>query len=100
MTVAWTLQRIMPKDEGNVQVYAQTPFLFKFQEVVEQYGLYEGEVKDYKDLVGDIKSGGGDGGIDLVILGTCEIEYAFRILVQCKSYQCLLFAPQYETLER
>jgi len=27
------------------------------------------------DLLGDIKNGGHDAGIDLIILGTCEIEY-------------------------
>ena len=75
MTVAWTLQRIMLKESGNLQVYAPTPFLFNFQEVVDQYGLYNGEVKDPNNLLGDIRSGGADGGIDLVILGTCEIEY-------------------------
>jgi len=74
MAVAWTLRRIMVNGQGNLQVYAPTPFPFKFQEVVDQYGLYEGEVKDYKDLIGDIKSDGNDGGIDLVILGTCEID--------------------------
>ena len=75
MAVAWTLQRIMLKESGNVQVYASTPFLFNFQEVVDRYGLYKGEVKAPNDLLGDIKSGGDDGGIDLVIFGTCEFEY-------------------------
>ena len=77
MAVAWTLQRIMLKEPGNLQVYAPTPFLFNFQEVVDRYGLYKGEIKDPNDLLGDIKSGGHDGGIDLMILGTCEIEYVF-----------------------
>ena len=75
MTVAWTLQRIMVKEPGNLQVYAPTPFLFNFQEVVDRYGLYKGEIKDPIDLLGDIKNGGHDAGIDLMILGTCEIEY-------------------------
>ena len=75
MAVAWTLQRIMRKDEGNLQVYAATPFLFNFQEVVDRYGLYEGEVKDPNNLLSDIKNDGGDSGIDLLILGTCEVEY-------------------------
>jgi len=72
MAVVWTLKRIMLKDQGDVQVYRTKPFKHKFQEIVDQYGLYKGEFKDYKDLIGDIKSGGNDGGIDLVILGTCE----------------------------
>jgi len=74
MTVAWTLQRIMVQEPVNLQVYAPTPFLFNFQEVVDRYGLYKGEIKDPNDLLGDIKSSGQDGGIDLMILGTCEIE--------------------------
>jgi hypothetical protein len=75
MAVAWTLQRIMPKESGNLQVYASTPFLFNFQEVVDRYGLYKGEVKAPNDLLGDIKRVEDDGGIDLVIFGTCEFEY-------------------------
>jgi hypothetical protein len=98
MTIAWTLKRIGLKDQGNLQVYA-SPFLFKFQEIVDQYGLYDGEIKDYKDLVGDIKSGGNDG-VDLVIMGTCEVEYAFRLLMLRKSSQCLFSIPQYANLER
>jgi len=39
MPIVWTLQRIMLKDQGNLQGYAATPFHFKFQEVVDQYGL-------------------------------------------------------------
>ena len=74
MAVAWTLQRIMAKDQGsNLQVYAKVPFLYKFQEVVNRYGLYGGEFKDPKHLIGDIKRDD-EGGIDLLILGTCEIE--------------------------
>jgi hypothetical protein len=75
LTVAWTLKRIMVKERESLQVYAPTPFLFNFQEVVDRYGLYKGEIKDPNDLLGDIKSGGHDGGIDLMILGTCEVEY-------------------------
>jgi len=77
LAVAWTLQRVMPKDQGSLQVYAPTPFFFKFQDVVDRYQLYEGEIKHFNDLLGDIKSVGEDGGIDLLILGTCEIEYVF-----------------------
>jgi len=85
MAVAWTLKRIMLKDQGNIQVYRTKPFKYKFQEIVDHYGLYKGEYKDYKDLIGDIKSGGDDGGIDLVIFGTCEHEYVFRLLILRKS---------------
>ena len=91
LAVAWTLQRIMLKDQGSLQVYAPTPFFYKFQEVVDQYRLYEGEFKNPNDLLGDIKSVGDDRGIDLLILGTCEIEYAFCLLITRKSSQGPLF---------
>jgi len=77
MAVAWTLHRIMPKNQGpSLRVYAQVPFLYKFQEVVNRYGLYEGEYQDPEHLIRDIQRDN-EGGIDLLILGTCEIEYVF-----------------------
>ena len=83
----------MLKEPGNLQVYAPTPFLYNFQEVVERYGLYKGEVKDPNDLLGDIKSGGDDGRIDLVILGTCEIEYVVSASHSAYILLISLFCP-------
>lgn len=100
MAVVWTLQRIMLKEPGNLQVYAQTPFGYKFQEVVDRYGLYKGEVKDPNHLLGDIKSGGDNGIIDLVILGTCEVEYVFSASHSADNLPISLFVSQYATLER
>ena len=100
MTVAWTLQRMMLNEPGNLQVYARTPFLYNFQKVVDRYGLYKGEFKEPKDLLGDIKSVGDDGRIDLVILGTCEIEYVFSASHSAYILPISLFVLQYATLER
>ena len=101
MPVAWTLGQIMLKDQGTLQVYAPMPFAFGYQEVMDQYGVYEGEIKSDNDLLRDIgKSGGNNGGIDLVILGTCEIEYVFRLLVPRKLSQCLFSISQYAILEQ
>jgi len=100
MPVAWTLGQIMLKDQGTLQVYAPMPFAFGYQEVMDQYGVYGGEIKSDNDLLRDIKSGGNDGGIDLVILGTCEIEYVFRLLVPRKLSQCLFSISQYAILEQ
>ena len=101
MAVAWTLQRIMPKESGNLQVYASTPFLFNFQEVVNRYGLYKGGVKAPNDLLGDIKSYGDNGGIDLVILGTCEFEYVLSSSHSAYIVpMSLFFVLQYAILER
>jgi hypothetical protein len=100
MAVVWTLQRIMLKEPRNLQVYARMPFGYKFQEVVDRYGLYKGEVKDPNDLLGDIKSVGDDGRIDLVILGTCELEYVFSASHSAYILPISLFVSQYATLER
>ena len=62
------------KNEGKVQVYASTPFSFDFNRIVEEYRLYNGTFKHHDDLLRDINNDTGDGGIDMVILGTCEIE--------------------------
>ena len=73
MALVWTLERVM-KNEGKVQVYARTPFMFDFNRIVEEYHLYNGTFKHHDDLLRDINNDAGDGGIDMVILGTCEIE--------------------------
>ncbi|KAJ7773484.1 hypothetical protein B0H16DRAFT_1304851 [Mycena metata] len=55
---------------GEVQVYAPLPFGFNFSTIVENLQLYHGNVKNFENLIEDINSGG----IDLVVLGTCEFD--------------------------
>lgn len=83
LAAAWTLRRVM--QQGNVQLYTPTPYYFDFQRIIDGYDLYSGSVKDYEDLTLDIMDNSGEGGIDLVILGTCEIE-----CVKCPSYNLCL----------
>lgn len=64
-----------------MQVYARTPYAFGFQEIVDELGLYHGPVKTPEELVKDITQDSGEGSIDLVVLGTCEVEY-----VSCQSH--------------
>ncbi|KAH9476941.1 hypothetical protein JR316_0010857 [Psilocybe cubensis] len=72
LAVAWTLQRVMR--QGSVQLYTPTPYYFDFQTIIDKYDLYRGSVKDYEDLSKDIMDNSVNGGFDLVILGTCEID--------------------------
>jgi hypothetical protein len=76
MSLVWTLQRVMGRSPtgGTVEVYAPFPFGFEFQTIVETLQLYEGQVKSPELLIEAINSNMGDGGIDLVVLGTCEVE--------------------------
>ena len=69
MTVVWTLGRIMKR--GSVRVFSDGPFRFDFQEVVESYGLFNGTFGHQRDLMEEM---GKNEKIDLVILGTCEVE--------------------------
>jgi hypothetical protein len=71
--LAWTIERVMAKDT-KLSVYAPTPG-WNFDQVVREFGLYHGTTKDDKVLINDILTDSGDGGIDMVILGTCEVEY-------------------------
>ncbi|KAJ7761986.1 hypothetical protein DFH07DRAFT_739565 [Mycena maculata] len=59
---------------GTVDVYAPQPFGFEFQTIVDKLQLYRGQVKNPNALLDDINQNLGDGGIDLVVLGTCEID--------------------------
>ncbi|KAJ7247133.1 hypothetical protein B0H12DRAFT_1020834 [Mycena haematopus] len=58
---------------GIVEVYAP-PFIFDFQTVVHNLQLYRGEVKKPDALISAINKNMGAGGIDMVVLGTCEID--------------------------
>lgn len=73
LALAWTLERVM-KDRGQIGVYARTPLHFEFEKVVQQLGLYRGVIKDPQQLFLDLADRGLDDAIDMVILGTCEIE--------------------------
>jgi hypothetical protein len=77
MALAWTFKRVMQGSHGSIEVYAPTPFAFGFQRIVEELGLYDGTVRNPSDLIHDLTSNTGDGGIDMVILGTCEIEWVY-----------------------
>jgi hypothetical protein len=72
LPLVWSIQRAL-KGRGHVQVYASTPFGFNFQNVSQELGLYHGHVREPKDLINDIRSSP-EGGIDMVVLGTCEID--------------------------
>ncbi|KAF7312498.1 hypothetical protein MIND_00263500 [Mycena indigotica] len=73
MALVWTLERVMAQS-GAVEVYAEQPFGFDFQNIVDDLRLYRGAVKPPDRLVSDIRANMGTGGIDLVVLGTCEVD--------------------------
>jgi hypothetical protein len=76
MSLVWTLERVMGRSPsgGAVEVYAPSEFGFEFQTIVDTLGLYHGELRHSDELIDAINSNMGDGGIDLVVLGTCEVE--------------------------
>lgn len=76
LTVAWTLERIFSGGalRGTVQVYATLPLGYGFQTIVDNLNLYHGDYRNPEDLVRDLNSITGEGAIDMVVLGTCEIE--------------------------
>lgn len=59
------------KGHGIVQVYSQLPFAHGFQKVLNEVGLYHGSVKEFADVVHDVENTD----IDMVVIGTCELEY-------------------------
>jgi hypothetical protein len=74
MALAWTFKRVMQGTGGSIDVYADTPMEFGFQKIVEDLGLYDGTFRNPANLIRDLTTNTGDGAIDMVILGTCEIE--------------------------
>ncbi len=83
------------KGRGQVEVYARTPLRFGFGDVVQQLGLYHGVIRDPQQLFLDLADRGLDDAIDMVILGTCEIEcVSFRL----QRFSLIPASPFYTTL--
>lgn len=72
MALVWTLTRVLRDHHvsGDVQVFAPQPFGFGFNDVVDSLALYDGTVRPPEELVDEVKQGQ----IDIVVLGTCEVE--------------------------
>lgn len=78
LALVWTLERVLGDEDvgatsGKVRVFAQ-PFHLGFPAIVERLGLYHGELSNPDALVPAILSSSHGSPIDMVILGTCEIE--------------------------
>jgi hypothetical protein len=78
MSFTWSLARAMNSSstQGTIEVYAETPFKYHFQTIIEDLHLYPHGYRDPQDLLPAIRSEMGEGGIDMVVLGTCEAEWA------------------------
>lgn len=76
MSFAWSLARAMNNSStgGSIEVYTETPFRFDFQTIIDDLHMYPHGYRDPKDLLPALRSQMGDGGIDTVVLGTCEAE--------------------------
>ncbi|KAJ7170873.1 hypothetical protein C8R43DRAFT_875713 [Mycena crocata] len=59
---------------GTVDVYAPSPFGFEFQSIVESLHLYRGDVESPDGLIDTLNA---DTSIDVVILGTCEVDLRY-----------------------
>ncbi|KAG6857415.1 hypothetical protein H0H87_004777 [Tephrocybe sp. NHM501043] len=74
MTVAWSLSREMNRSStGTVEVYADVPFNYDFQKVVDDLGLYRHQYRHPDELLPALRDVN-ENRIDLVVLGTCEID--------------------------
>jgi len=101
-SLSWTLQRVM-KDQGQLHVYLPSQNHWNIEGVVKEQGLYQGAIKSHEDLIKDLNDNQGDGGIDMVILGTCEIECVFVSLLShltgCNAFASLRDKWKKEILE-
>ena len=79
VALAWTIERVM-NSNGTLGFYAPWPPQFGLKDLVKDFGLFHGVVKQDKELVRDVLDNPGDGGIDMIIFGTCEIECVVSLL--------------------
>lgn len=70
LPLVWSMQRVL-KGQGNVQVYADTPFEHNFQNLSDELGPYHGSFKTPPELISDLRR---NPAIDMVVFGTCEAE--------------------------
>ena len=77
MALAKTMGDIMDSEDadGQIHVFAQ-PFPYSFQEVVDDLHLWthQGVRGPQEDFIDFLNSETGEGGVDLVVLGTCQFE--------------------------
>lgn len=71
MALAWTLKRVLGQVSGaQIDVFA-APFYYGFENIVQEYGLYDGVRREPAELVSFIQK---NPTVDVVVLGTCEID--------------------------
>ncbi|KAJ7859134.1 hypothetical protein B0H14DRAFT_3630747 [Mycena olivaceomarginata] len=89
MSLVWTLERVMGRSPtgGVVEVYAPNGFDHGFQTIVDLLGLHHGDNRHSDELIEAINSNMSDGGIDLVVLGTCEFWW-FQSMA-CNTFGCM-----------
>ena len=77
MALAKSMGDVMDREgvHGQIHVFAQ-PFPFGFQEVVEDLQLWKhpGVRSDHERFIDFLNSETDDGGVDLIVLGTCQYE--------------------------
>ncbi|PIL36619.1 hypothetical protein GSI_00308 [Ganoderma sinense ZZ0214-1] len=80
MALAKSMGDVMDKEgvRGQINVFAQ-PFPFGFQEVVEDLNLWkhQGVRSDHQSFIEFLNSHTGDGGVDLIVLGTCQYDLPY-----------------------
>ncbi len=80
LAAANTFRDVLGGQDAAVDVFAgERPFRFKFQEIIDRVDLFSGEVRDAAELLhamNDTHFYPAEPGavIDLLVLGTCEIE--------------------------
>jgi hypothetical protein len=69
MALVWTLERVINKP---VPVYATQPYHHGFSDLAKNINIHRGPFYDTSQLDPDLAK---DNTIDMVVFGTCEIEY-------------------------
>ena len=89
MALVWTLERVTNKP---IPVYADQPFHHGFTDLVNNLNIHQGSFRNRSQLPSDLEK---DNTIDMIVFGTCEIEYVFmrRVMqARCVEMRCLQHA--------
>ena len=75
LAAAHTIRQVLGH-HGTIQVFANTPLLHGFQDVVDALDLYDQPIQRPEEFIDEMKSSAGESesAIDLVLFGTCEVE--------------------------
>ncbi|EMD34839.1 hypothetical protein CERSUDRAFT_117047 [Gelatoporia subvermispora B] len=77
MALVWSLETVLRRhgsgSDVRIRIFAQ-PFYYGFRDIVAKLDLFRGTYHPHEQFMEAITGETGDGAIDLIVIGTCEVD--------------------------